>query len=346
MALVGMLAIVTASGSLTIWLLITTVVLASACGIVSEVALQSYLPSIVISEQLTNANARMETSRAVAQISGPGLGGLLIQALGPPAALAWDSLSFVPLITTIARAGERRLAGNERDREHHIIAQVRDGVRFMRADRLLWRLPSAAALGNLGLQLFRISFLLFAYRVLGFSAGQAGLALSFAGAGAVLGSLMTPRAVNRFGQRRVLVRAVLLEPLLLLPMAALSGTGGALQLACVLFFLSGVVGSPWNIISKSLRMVRTPDDMQGRVNAAARTIALTGTALGALFGGLGVTFFTKILSPSSGPQMSMVVGVAVAGIGMVLVRKPELYEPPSWSEIHREKKTASFRGTT
>src|ERR671912_2733545 len=52
-----------------------------------DVAYQSYLPFLVGRDHLIEGNAKLEASRAVAQIAGPGLGGLLVQVLTAPYAL-------------------------------------------------------------------------------------------------------------------------------------------------------------------------------------------------------------------------------------------------------------------
>ena len=60
-----------------------------------DVAYQSYLPSLVERQQLIDGNAKLEISRAAAQIGGPGLAGIVIDFLKAPAALAFDAVSFV-----------------------------------------------------------------------------------------------------------------------------------------------------------------------------------------------------------------------------------------------------------
>ena len=60
-----------------------------------DVAYQSYLPSLVARDQLQEGNAKLEISRAGAQVVGPGLAGVLIGVLRAPLAVAVDALSFV-----------------------------------------------------------------------------------------------------------------------------------------------------------------------------------------------------------------------------------------------------------
>src|SRR5439155_25457483 len=43
-----------------------------------DVSYQSYLPSLVVRNQLVEGNSKLEISRSAAQIGGPGLGGLLV----------------------------------------------------------------------------------------------------------------------------------------------------------------------------------------------------------------------------------------------------------------------------
>jgi MFS family permease len=60
-----------------------------------DIAYQSYLPSVVARDQLQEGNAKLEISRAGAQVVGPGLAGILIGVLRAPIAVALDALSFL-----------------------------------------------------------------------------------------------------------------------------------------------------------------------------------------------------------------------------------------------------------
>ncbi len=60
-----------------------------------DVAYQAYLPALVAGEQIVEGNSKLETSRSLAQLSGPSLAGVLIQALSAPAAIVVDGLSFL-----------------------------------------------------------------------------------------------------------------------------------------------------------------------------------------------------------------------------------------------------------
>src|SRR5262249_31920591 len=55
----------------------------------------AYLPSLIGRRRLADGNAKLETTEAVAEITGPACAGLLISALGAPKAGAIDAAGYV-----------------------------------------------------------------------------------------------------------------------------------------------------------------------------------------------------------------------------------------------------------
>src|SRR5436309_10112699 len=94
-----------------------------------DLAYQAYLPSIVAAEQLTGANGRLVASASAAELGGPGIGGLLVQALTAPYALAADALSF--LASTSSLLGiEHRVPQPAGARPPPVGSSTREGVRL------------------------------------------------------------------------------------------------------------------------------------------------------------------------------------------------------------------------
>jgi hypothetical protein len=81
-------------GVLTVAQLIAVTLIAGAASVFFNSAYQVLLPGVVDEADLTEANAKLLGSREVAQIGGPGLGGLLAQAAGPVTGLLADAVSF------------------------------------------------------------------------------------------------------------------------------------------------------------------------------------------------------------------------------------------------------------
>src|SRR5439155_9355828 len=66
-----------------------------------DVAYGAYLPSLVDRDRLVEGNAKIEGSRSGAQIVGPGVGGLLVQALSAPGAILADALSYLASVLSL-----------------------------------------------------------------------------------------------------------------------------------------------------------------------------------------------------------------------------------------------------
>jgi MFS family permease len=82
-------------GALTIEILYAVALLAGTLAVLFDVAFLSVVPSLVGEGELMDANSKLELTSSTAQVAGPGLGGVLIGALGAPLAVLVDALSFL-----------------------------------------------------------------------------------------------------------------------------------------------------------------------------------------------------------------------------------------------------------
>ena len=81
--------------ALTLWQLYAVGFLVGVFQVFFDIAYQSYLPSLVERDQIAEGNSKFEISRSAAQVSGPGLGGGLVELLTAPYAVLVDALSVV-----------------------------------------------------------------------------------------------------------------------------------------------------------------------------------------------------------------------------------------------------------
>src|SRR6185503_14297186 len=82
-------------GALTIWHLVTVGALVGAASALFTIADVAYLPTLVDKRELADGNAKLETTEAVAEVTGPASAGVLIGMLGAPIAVAIDAASYV-----------------------------------------------------------------------------------------------------------------------------------------------------------------------------------------------------------------------------------------------------------
>jgi MFS family permease len=276
-------------GAVLGWLRIEYVcAIAFAVGIFTvffDLAYQAYLPSLVERELLTPANGRLQASASAAELGGPGLGGLLVQALGAPYALVADAVSYAVSIFSVSAIRDRE-PEPVREGRPPLVSAIRAGFAFTFRNPYLRAIAGEAATFNLFEQAILTVFVVYAIRRLDFSPGLLGLVISTGAAGALAGSLLAGRLDHRLGFGRATVASMVVAcviPLLIaLPAGGRAPTATALA---AVFFVWGAAVAVSNVLVVSLRQTVTPDAMLGRMNASYRFFTFGAIPLGALLGG-------------------------------------------------------------
>ncbi len=285
--LLGSIPVAAMLGVLRIEQLYIVSLLAGVLTVFFDVAYQSYLPVLVTREHLVEGNSKLEVSRSVAQIAGPGIAGGLVQLVTAPIAVAVDAFSYIAsvisllLIHTVEPAPARQ-AGEAGS----IWAELREGLGVVLGNPLLRSIAGCTATSNLFGNGIQAIFVLYVTRELGLQPAVIGLIFAVAGPGALLGSLLAGAAARRLGLGTTILASIAIGELsnLLIPFAA-GPTAVITAVLMVVSFLSGVSNPIYNINQVSLRQVITPDRLQGRMNASMRFIVWGTIPLGALLGG-------------------------------------------------------------
>src|SRR5438034_231746 len=101
-----------------------------------DLAYLSYVPELVDRERLSDANATLQMSLSVASLAGPGLGGLLIQAVGAARAVGIDSASFVLSFLGLVWMGPDKVRA-ERRQSPGMLKELSEGLGHVFAHPLL-----------------------------------------------------------------------------------------------------------------------------------------------------------------------------------------------------------------
>jgi len=208
---------------LSIPLLVMVAFLTGVAGVCFEIAGFAYVPSVVDSNDLPAANRAVQGSSTVAEVAGPGLAGLLVQAVGPALAIVADALSYVASAIGIAVGGSGKTAvapAAETVRAERR-ARLTEGLRLLVANPYLRALTMHAAVYNLAAQIFTINLVLWMVQGRQVSPAAYGLALSAGGVGAVLGTLTALRLAERMGFGRAFAASLLLSCFVPLTVAGL-----------------------------------------------------------------------------------------------------------------------------
>ncbi|HKC21142.1 MAG TPA: MFS transporter [Gaiellaceae bacterium] len=280
-----------------------------------DVAYQSYLPSLVERQQLIDGNAKLEISRAAAQLGGPGLAGIVIDFLRAPAALAFDAVSYVGsalFIFSIRKpeSSVRTDAPRRRMRE-----ELREGLRWVLRHPYLKNIAACTALfnfwGNMGFAVL----LVFARRELHLSPLAIGLAFTLSNIGPLLAAFNADRISSRFGVGRTIIAASIIGAPTFLVIPFAPEGNAALAVLIPAFVIGGLSNVIYNVTQVSLRQAITPERLQGRMNSVMRFIVWGTIPLGSIIGG--------VLASQIGVKETLIV----SGIGCFLPFLPVLFSP-------------------
>lgn len=272
-------------GALTLPHLYTAVLLTGCATVFFDVASHSCLPAVVGREALVRANAGVVSLYAVGSVAGRGAGGLLVEVLTAPVAVAAQAVSH--LAAAISLTGIRDGAPRRtRPAPRRLAAGMRDGLRHVLGSRELRPLALGAALANLGAQTVNTMVPVLFVGRLGLPAWLLGGYWALCGTAAFVGARIARPLAARRGCGWTLATAglcvapaALLIPLLSRPpLLCVAGAAG-MALVSVKIAIDTVLGL-------SLRQGLTPDALLGRMNATFRFLLMGSVALGSVLSGV------------------------------------------------------------
>jgi MFS family permease len=131
--LVGLVPILAIAGALVMPILYVLAFCIGVATVFFDVCWMAYVPVLVGKDQLAEGSSKVSTSYAAADVSGPALGGVLVQLLSAPKALAADALSYLVSIgTLLAIKTEEPVPGGQ---PSHPLAEIKEGLRPVFSNR-------------------------------------------------------------------------------------------------------------------------------------------------------------------------------------------------------------------
>ncbi len=249
-----------------------------------DVAYQSYLPSLVERARLVEGNSKLEISRSGAQLAGPGIAGVLVQAVGAATAIVVDAVSYVVSVVFVSLIKGTEAPGDRTVPKRRMRTEIKEGLGYVFRHRLLRPIAACTAGANLVDSMILAVIVLFAVRQLHMSPGLIGLTFAIGNIGAVVGAIFAGAISRRIGVGPTIVLGAVTFclPALLIPLAPAWAPIPFLATALTLIGFGGVV---YNVNQVGLRQAITPERMLGRMNATMRFIVFGTLPVGAVIGG-------------------------------------------------------------
>jgi DHA3 family tetracycline resistance protein-like MFS transporter len=263
---VGAMAVLSLTGTLSIWKLVILVACYGASEAVFGPAYGAIVPELVDREILQQANSLNQLNRPIAlRLVGPVLGGILVGAFGAGTAFALDAATFAVSAAILARMRVPRTVFEGMETSvRAVLREVGEGLAAVRRVPWLWAGMGADAIGTLATWGCVQALVPILVRDdLGGSAETLGFVYAAGGVGAVVAALMT-------GSRGKPRRPVIVLFLVLAGKVAAVGLfafATSAATAMVASFLMGSLTTVGLVIWMTLIHERVQGDLLGRVNS-------------------------------------------------------------------------------
>ncbi|WP_182875388.1 MFS transporter [Microbispora sp. H10670] len=285
-----------AAGALGLPQMYAVALLTGLCTVFFDVAHQSYLPAIVGPRGLARGHGVLAANVSVAELSGPAIGGWLVQALTAPMAVVADALSYAVSALLLVRVrtdegrgragspGEGRAEEQGEAARGGLRSEIAEGLRFVLGQPVLRRVAMVGALTMTSFGLWSATVPLYLVREVGVSPGAYGTLLSAGAAGGVFGAWLGPRAVARMGTGRAMYASALAATLFIPPLA-FTGGGARLLIFPAALAASGIATTVFSVAQGTYRQSICPPHLLGRLSATMRFLMWGPAPLGGLLAG-------------------------------------------------------------
>jgi MFS family permease len=309
----GSIPLAAIGGWLTLPQLVVVALLASALATFHNIADNAYLPTVVEPDELVAANSAISASASVAEVSAFSLGGILVQVLTAPIAIAVDAVSFVVsavVLGTIRRPEPARPPAADRA---SILTEIRAGLAPIARSPVLRAIVVASSGAHILWGAFGAVYLVFAADELGLPPAMIGLIAAVGGISSFGGAILAGRVSRRIGVGPAILvgLAGFTAGNTLLPLAPAALPAVAVALLVAQQLIADGAATIDEITELSLVQATVPNELLGRVNGTYDFV----THLALLAGTVGA----GLIGEWVGLRQALVFGLLGGAIGVVFV---------------------------
>lgn len=281
----GTLPVLALLGVLEIWHMIVVALIMGVATVFFDVSYQSIIPSLVRTDQIAEANGKLQSTYELANIAGPGIGGWLIGVLSAPfaifATVGTYVASFIALLFT-------RDTEKLRAREDHrpLVREIGEGLSWVFGNPLLRRIVGTTGMANFFGTIAQTLVPIFVLRELGLSPQMFGIVFSLSAVGGLVGAIATPRIITWLGEARAIPISAIAFSVAPLFLPAISLVPAfAFPLLVIQGFIMSFTILLYNVTQVTFRQRITPPRLLGRMNASIRFVVWGVMPIGALLAG-------------------------------------------------------------
>lgn len=281
-------------------------------------SLTGTVTQVVPRESLQQANAHLRLGTNAARIAGMVAAGVTVAWLGPGVALALDAATYLVAAGLLAAL---RLPSAVRTPNRGVGKDLRTGWREFSRRQWMWSVVGAAAFINVASAVgFTMLGPVIARDRLGGPVAWSVVLTAYA-----IGMMAGVAVAMRFKPRRPLVAALLVTPLLAMPLFAL-GTAVPLPVVAAAAFCSGVAMDVFGVLWDTTVQREVPTEALARVSSYEYLVAFSLKPVGVLAAG-------QLAAYTDAGATLLVFGIVVVAAGAAALASPAVRavtaEPPA-----------------
>lgn len=273
-----------------VWMVLVLACASACASVFFDASLAILVQDLFPGERVVGANAYIETASQLARVAGPAAAALLATVAGMGAALWADAATFLASLASVtvvaAGSGVGHPVPGAAPERGSFRGDFAQGLAYLRGQRLILVLTILFTVTNLCLgadsllvYLGKVTFRL--------PALQVSAVIAAGGAAGVAGAIVAPRAARRLPRVPLVTAAVTVAGLAAAGIGLSRGLASLMAAnACLLFATSQA-----SLLVRAIRQEIVPRQLLGRVTAAARTLFVSATPLGAVLAGAGTAVF-------------------------------------------------------
>lgn len=300
--------------------------LAGAASALFQNADVAILPRLVGKDHLVEANSRLQATESLAELTGPGIAGVLIDLLTAPVAMIVDAFSFIWSAFWLWRIPKSDSQPVETEKvepaaQPPLLKTLRDdiviGFKAIATRPAMRAVVTASAFYYVCGGFFFATFMLFMLRELGLSPSVIGVIISVGGASALLGSLSARRLAKAVGYGPAIVLSFAISclgVLMLIPAAAFKAWAIPFLVAQQFFGDFGIM--IFMVLVVSLQQKLLPEDELARANGFNQVINGGGMTVSILIAGW--------IAETIGVSNTVMLGAGICAIGILPLLTPHL----------------------
>ncbi len=283
----GAIPLAALAGRLSLIEIYLAAVLLGAANVVFDVADHAFLPSLIDPADLTDGNAKLSATDAVAEVGGPALTGVLVAVIAAPFVVGLNAVTYLISALLLSRIrGDVRDATTQPAPSGSLRLDLGAGLRLVLAHPLVRPLWLADVGKSFFGNFYSALYILLALTVLKLSTPMLGLTIAMGGVGGLAGATLAPWLTRRLGPGPMILLTGLVGGAVgfLIPLAA-----GPPLVAMAMLATAQLCGDALQTVSAigsaTLRQTILPAHQLGRAGGAFATGAAAAGVAGALSGG-------------------------------------------------------------